>query len=170
MSESQKNPPHWIDHERTSISGAPGTQSFHLEQRQSALRILVSQQPATVALFAILSVFPDWPTFLLLRMSRLACNDPSSWLHWVYSTSNNRTLRLPDPSTTIQPLGPFPSARSRQAPVYSQPGYDWHHCRTVQPPQTSGSTPWLSGPPALARNLESARFHGTAGHRDWCWG
>lgn len=59
------------------------------------------------------------------------------------------TLRLVDPSTTIQPLEPFPSARSRQAPVYSQPGYDWHHCRTAQPPKTSGSTPWLSGPQRL---------------------
>lgn len=74
MSKSQKNPPHWIDHERTSISlVAPGTQSFHLEQRQSALRLLVSQQPATVAFSAILSVFPSWSAFLLLRMSRLAC-------------------------------------------------------------------------------------------------
>ncbi|KAJ5390234.1 uncharacterized protein N7496_001302 [Penicillium cataractarum] len=52
MSESQKSPPHWIDHERTSISsGAAGAQSFHLEQRQPALRVLVSQQPATVAPF-----------------------------------------------------------------------------------------------------------------------
>ena len=73
MSESQKSPPHWIDHERTSISSeAAGAQSFHLEQRQPALRVLVSQQPATVALFVISSVFSSRATFESLRMSYLA--------------------------------------------------------------------------------------------------
>ena len=46
-------------------------------------------------------------------------------------------------------------------------------CRTAQPPQTFGSTPWLSGPvtPVLARNLEPARIHSSAaGQRHLCWG